>query len=138
MGKTEDGGIASTALGLDRTAYWGLVCRGGGDRRGRAAGAQECRQLHPGPDPGRYATAAVLGHGSLSRGAAGIGNESGVSDFQGCSEELSGVASVPLATLSGSFLKGLARAAPRGPEAVLIKAVGEVAELTPAYTNGKI
>lgn len=45
---------------------------------------------------------------------------------------------VLLATWSGSFLKGLARAAPRGPEAVLIKAVGEVAELTPAYTNGKI
>lgn len=109
------------------------------DRRGRTARAQECRQLHPGPDPGRYPTAAVLGHGSLSRGAAeGVKNKSEVSDFQGCGEELSGVASVPLATLSGSLQKGLARAAPRGPEAVLIKAIGEVAELTPAYTNGKI
>lgn len=52
--------------------------------------------------------------------------------FRGVAEVLSGVASVPLASL-----KGLARAAPRGPEAVLTKAVGEVAALTPAYTNGK-
>jgi hypothetical protein len=31
----------------------------------------------------------------------------------------------------------LARAVPRGPEAVLTKAVREVAGLAPAYTNGK-
>lgn len=50
---------------------------------------------------------------------------------------LSGVASLPPASLSDLFRRALARAVPRGPEAVLTKAVGEVAGLAPAYTNGK-
>lgn len=50
---------------------------------------------------------------------------------------LSGAASGSSASLSGYFWRASARAVPRGPEAVLTKAVGEVAGLAPAYTNGK-